>query len=220
MDEPHVKKFKLQNFSSPHFQLINLPNEVLLKIFGYLSTFDILCNVSLVCKSFKRLSKDKYLIQILKICDTTILTSKTSILKVLKNQSSNLTKLVINRIRHEIRDAPPHEKIETCVLIQDAKQLIEIALQFCQKLIELEIYLYCEVEEVIKTCRDCSTLFSSFSKYGKSLQKLKYVIGNHQQLKLLKYLDKSTSGSLSENLVSITNNFSDLKFLCLEHVSY
>ena len=209
MDEPQVKKVKLQNFGSQHFQLINLPNEVLLKIFGYLSTYDILCNVSPVCKSFERLSKDKYLIQILEICDTSILDSKTSILKVLKTQSSNLTKLVINKIRHE--------KFEHFVLIQDAKQLIECALQFCQKLTELEIYFYCEVEKVIKTCKDCSTIFSSFTKYGENLQKLKYNIGKHQQLK---YVDKSTSGSLSENLVSITNNCRDLKFLCLEHVSY
>ena len=43
--------------------ITSLPDEILLNIFGYLSTYDILRKVSLVCKTFNRITKDPYLIK-------------------------------------------------------------------------------------------------------------------------------------------------------------
>ena len=42
--------------------LLALPDEVLLKILSYLSTYDILKRVAPVCRNFERLSKDPLLI--------------------------------------------------------------------------------------------------------------------------------------------------------------
>ena len=44
-------------------ELNNLPEEILLQIFGYLSTYEIFKNIALVCKKFHRLSQDEFLIQ-------------------------------------------------------------------------------------------------------------------------------------------------------------
>ena len=43
--------------------ICELPEEVLLQIFGHLTTFEILQKIALVCKKFYRLSKDPYLIK-------------------------------------------------------------------------------------------------------------------------------------------------------------
>ena len=43
--------------------LQDLPDELLLKIFGFLSTHDILQNIALVCRNFYRLSQDCCLIK-------------------------------------------------------------------------------------------------------------------------------------------------------------
>ena len=44
-------------------QFQKLPDEILVKIFENLSTYDILTRISLVCKDFHRLSKDSRLIR-------------------------------------------------------------------------------------------------------------------------------------------------------------
>ena len=59
--EPSEFEDLLNELAGP---LLNkLPDEILLKIFGYLSTYDILRNVAQVCKKFKKLSEDPFLIR-------------------------------------------------------------------------------------------------------------------------------------------------------------
>ena len=55
-----VEDLEEQEFS---VKVTDLPDEVLLKIFGYLPTYEVLRHVALVCKHFRRLSKDSSLIQ-------------------------------------------------------------------------------------------------------------------------------------------------------------
>ena len=49
--------------------ILALPDEVLLKILSYLSTYDILKRVAFVCRDFERLSKDPLLINELYFID-------------------------------------------------------------------------------------------------------------------------------------------------------
>ena len=56
VDQEKKEKSKLKG------QILTLPDEVLLKIFGHLSTYNILTQIALVCKDFHRLSKDPTLI--------------------------------------------------------------------------------------------------------------------------------------------------------------
>ena len=59
--EPSEFEDLLNELAGP---LLNkLPDEILLKIFGYLSTYDILRNVAQVSKKFKKLSEDPFLIR-------------------------------------------------------------------------------------------------------------------------------------------------------------
>ena len=44
-------------------KVTDLPDEVLLNVFGYLSTHEVLKHIALVCKHFQRLSKDSSLIK-------------------------------------------------------------------------------------------------------------------------------------------------------------
>ena len=53
----------VENLEICSMKVIELPDEVLLKIFGYMSTYKILRHIALVCKHFQRLSKDSSLIK-------------------------------------------------------------------------------------------------------------------------------------------------------------
>ena len=55
-----LEEKQLQNV---HPKLTDLSNEVLLKIFQYLSTYEILRHIALVCKNFRSISLDSSLIK-------------------------------------------------------------------------------------------------------------------------------------------------------------
>ena len=75
-------------------KITDLPDEVLLTIFRYLPTYDVLRNVSVVCKHFRRLSKDSSLIQ--EICLKPIIdeSQQEHIIEAL-NRSRCLTTLIL-----------------------------------------------------------------------------------------------------------------------------
>ena len=56
------KEDRLNELSGPLLET-KLPDETLLKIFGYLSSYDVLRNVARVSKKFKKLSEDPFLIR-------------------------------------------------------------------------------------------------------------------------------------------------------------
>ena len=99
------KDTRIQQFEDPLKELTGslletkVPNEIILRILGYLSTYDVLRNVARVSTKFHQLSKDPCLIRKLKISkswprDKTREYSK-SLLQVLK-RCRNLTFLSIN----------------------------------------------------------------------------------------------------------------------------
>ena len=75
-------------------KITDLPDEVLLTIFRYLPTYDVLRNVAVVCKHFRRLSKDSSLIQ--EICLKPIIdeSQQEHIIEAL-NRSRCLTTLIL-----------------------------------------------------------------------------------------------------------------------------
>ena len=107
--------------------LQNLPDDILLIIFGYLSTFEIFKNVALICKSCYRVSRDYNLIQDLKLLDlsrtVTNIDRYFEFLGVLQYQSKNVVKLTFHGITS-------NEMIENC---------LEIASNSCPKLRYLDL---------------------------------------------------------------------------------
>ena len=59
---PVQKKYKYEHRAPTDFKIMAFPDEVLLRIFKNLSTFDILRQIPPVCQRFYRLSKDPTLI--------------------------------------------------------------------------------------------------------------------------------------------------------------
>ena len=58
-----LEEKQLQDNVQDHPKITDLSNEVLLKIFQYLSTYEILGHIALVCKNFRRISLDSSLIK-------------------------------------------------------------------------------------------------------------------------------------------------------------
>ena len=67
--DERIHELELKNLESPilepksNMNLMELPNECLLKILGYLSNFEVLRKVALVSKRFYKLSQDQHLIR-------------------------------------------------------------------------------------------------------------------------------------------------------------
>ena len=94
-DESDAKRPKL----SQELQLTYFPDEILLKIFRCLKTYDILRNVALVCRRFYRLSKDHNLLREFQFSSKSDLHEKISLRRNafnVFNQSRCLTKLTID----------------------------------------------------------------------------------------------------------------------------
>ena len=69
---PAAKRPRLQLESQEstleeHFPIFELPEEILMKIMGYLSTYDILRIIAPVCKKFWQISRDPFLIKSIKL---------------------------------------------------------------------------------------------------------------------------------------------------------
>ena len=100
-------KSKIQRFGSESMEssnIIELPEEILLKIFSYLSTFDILRHVALVCKDFNRISNDSHVIKEISLvgCNSPVRANYDDLYDVIK-RSQCLTKLSIIQ-RADVKD--------------------------------------------------------------------------------------------------------------------
>jgi len=114
-------------------ELEDLPVEVLVKIFNYLSNRDIRCGISLVCKRFQEICQDESLVPVKDLCiygqpmgpeskDKQQFYGVENIGSVFDVMSKNLTSLKIKALNPEA-----------------VGQLVSIALQSCPKLVHLEI---------------------------------------------------------------------------------
>lgn len=125
-------KSKLTEIGTNHteFQITMLPDEILMKIFSYIPTDEILLNVSPVCKRFYRLSLDSKLIQHLTLGENINDTNYENIYEVL-NRAKFLTELCIkeqsdviflNNVIRKITEFCPNLsrlKIVDCVISSD-----------------------------------------------------------------------------------------------------
>jgi len=114
-------------------ELEDLPVEVLVKIFNYLSNRDIRCGISLVCKRFQEICQDESLVPVKDLCiygqpmgpeskDKQQFYGLENIGAVFDVMSKNLTFLKIKALNPKA-----------------VGQLVSIALQSCPKLVHLEI---------------------------------------------------------------------------------
>ena len=114
-------------------ELEDLPVEVLVKIFNYLSNRDIRCGISLVCKRFQEICQDESLVPVKDLCiygqpmgpeskDKQQFYGLENIGAVFDVMSKNLTSLKIKALNPKA-----------------VGQLVSIALQSCPKLVHLEI---------------------------------------------------------------------------------
>ena len=114
-------------------ELEDLPVEVLVKIFNYLSNRDIRCGISLVCKRFQEICQDESLVPVKDLCiygqpmgpeskDKQQFYGLENIGALFDVMSKNLTSLKIKALNPEA-----------------VGQLVSIALQSCPKLVHLEI---------------------------------------------------------------------------------
>ena len=110
-----------------HKGLELLPDEVLLKIFSYLSTYDNLRRIPLICKRFQKLSRDFTLIKDLYLTKNYENPNHSKVINETIVKSKYLYKLTIFQRR-------------------DVEDLILNAVKFCSKLRHLEIlYCYCQI---------------------------------------------------------------------------
>ena len=114
-------------------ELLDLPVEVLVKIFNYLSNRDIRCGVSLVCKRFQEICQDESLVPVKDLCiygqpmgpeskDKQQFYGLENIGAVFDVMSKNLTSLKIKALNPKA-----------------VGELVSNALQSCPKLVHLEI---------------------------------------------------------------------------------
>ena len=114
-------------------ELEDLPVEVLVKIFNYLSNRDIRCGISLVCKRFQEICQDESLVPVKDLCiygqpmgpeskDKQQFYGLENIGAVFDVMSKNLTSLKIKALNPEA-----------------VGEFVSIALQSCPKLVHLEI---------------------------------------------------------------------------------
>ena len=128
--------------TQPVINFTKLSDEILLKIFDFLSTYDILTRIALVCKQFYRLSKDASLIKEVHLNYKS--SGNYTFLCELLGQSKYLNTLSLRG-----RSGP-------------TEQLVDVAMKSCPYLRNLELK-YCHLEN------EC---LESIVEYGRDLQSL------------------------------------------------
>ena len=124
-----TKKTIMKEMTTSLSELMDLPVEVLAKIFNFLSNHDIRCGVSLACTKFHGICQDKSLVPVKDLCiygdEKRFFSSWESEFEAVSDiisQSKNLTSLKIKALNMDM-----------------ANNLVSKALQACPKLIHLEI---------------------------------------------------------------------------------
>ena len=138
-------------------ELEDLPVEVLVKIFNYLSNRDIRCGVSLVCKRFLEICQDESLIPVKDICLHGLWDDKKKrqVAAIIRN-SQKLTSL----------------KIKTLIGDQAVNDLVRIAFEACPQLTHLEI-------EIGETDLEYNGLMEIIKEHGKDICSINLLIGNY-----------------------------------------
>lgn len=168
-----------------------LPDEILLKIFSYLPTYDNLRRIPLICKRFHKLSRDFTLIKDLYLTKNYDHPSQSKVINETIVESKYLYKLTIFQ-RTDVED------------------LILNAVKFCPKLCHLEI-LYCYCQIFYGLSDQC---LSNIVKYGQNLEYLIIDTSLERQtitkplteLKNLKCFKLIGGTFETSDLISLTNN--------------
>ena len=106
---PKRQKIAEECLEESNLHIFDLPEEVLLKILSYLSTYEILLRVGLVCKRFNDLSKVPTLIEELSYnenIDTFALNSFSDVLKSSKNLKKLCSKSLGKQVNRFLKIAP------------------------------------------------------------------------------------------------------------------
>ena len=96
LNKDKVGKDIKNKHSNKVMNILELPQEILLHIFGYLSSHDILRRVAAVCKNFKLLTQDQLLIKDIYIKGNEYPDGSLNGIHKVLQMSKNLTKLVIS----------------------------------------------------------------------------------------------------------------------------
>ena len=135
--------------------LQDLPDDILLLIFGYLSTFEIFKNVALICKNCYRVSRDYSFIQDLQLLDLSRITANAEryfeFLEVLRYQSKNLANLTFHGIAS-------NKIIQNC---------LNIASNACPKLSYLDLSYSMKYEHLKTTDPQDEDIFAMILNFKK-----------------------------------------------------
>ena len=179
--------------------ILALPDEILLKILSYLSTYDILKRVAFVCRDFERLSKDPLLINELYFFDNSDNERRNYFIEVVR-RSKNLKKSVIGSNRNCKRD-------------QNLNKIISICTQSCPKLLHLEIscngLISDDCMEKIRNCENLQFLeFSKVSWLGRPWPAFTgFGASIVASMKNLRHINLLGCKFTDQNLIELSNNY-------------
>jgi F-box/leucine-rich repeat protein 2/20 len=203
MSDLTIEDIENQDFVEESFTVIDLPDEVILHIFSYLSTYEICHLIAPVCRHFHRLSYDPCLIRSISL-KPTIDQSDVEFVVAAISRSRCLSSLVIKSR-------------------QDAEFLASTAAKNCPRLEKLEI-IYCN-----KLSDDCLASIVD-SEVGQSLKSLNLEctpLSTHWGTSQVTKLANLTSLNLfncrffdSFHLAAIAYNCEKLEKLNLEEVTH
>ena len=174
-----------------------LPNEIWLQIFGYLSTYDILQNISLVCRHFYHLCQDKSLIKELILRNNSCIDVNIPKIHEIIVNAKNLQKLVLT-YRFEAED------------------FVILALRSNTHLKHLEIH---SVKDGLSQC-----CVNDIFEKGKNLQFLEIDLMSWTFIEITSFTNLTKLKSLklnfvnSVNLVSLAKHCQNLETLHLRNI--
>ena len=174
-----------------------LPNEIWLQIFGYLSTYDILQNISLVCRHFYHLCQDKSLIKELILRNNSCIDVNIPKIREIIVIAKNLQKLILT-YRFEAED------------------FVILALRSNTHMKHLEIH---SVKDGLSQC-----CVNDIFEKGRNLQFLEIDLMSWNDVEITSFTNLTKLKCLklnflnSVNIVSLANNCQCLETLHLKNI--
>ena len=210
MSECGIERLSFEEvIDNSQMQITSLPNEVFLKIFSHLTTYEILANVSRVCKYFYRLTKDPYLV-------------KTIILKRYDEFDGYYKKeFVYEAIRHS--RGLTQFSIQNGQNLDYAEDLISTALKWCPNIVDFSIGTY----PGNPLSNDCMTLIGNYVKNLKKLIICGHGIGfassfgamQLAKLKNLRHVELlGCTNFASDEIMTLAKNCENLEYLSIRQV--
>ena len=180
--------------------IMNFSDEVIVNIFRYLPTYDILRKIPVVCQRFYRLSKDSTIIKELYVCGKFLnLINDGTFLEVLR-RSREITALNVEKFAQNRTDK------------NQTKTLLYNAFNFCPKLIDISIenenYSIDEnfMKEIAIACPRLQSL--KLSKVTIEPRACAQIV----QMRNLQHLKISCRNFTSENLITLSQNCKNLQY--------